>query len=217
MGDMNFLTVAGKHYTLEEALEVFVSYPSGTPPRFDYPSRGEPGVITAAEIQRTHAVSSRISHAQRDYFISTAKTAPWIDPDADLASADPQERGGLFDAMHELYVYFFNRRPERVNFAKISKVLHLKYPAAFPMIDSRLREKYREAAAELKTQYPERGWRERTWIAVREDLVRARESGALTELRDALKNYESDDVTERDRIASLANLTDLRMLDILTW
>ncbi|MPV36712.1 DUF6308 family protein [Georgenia subflava] len=211
------LNIAGTTWTVNASLKRFAGYPRKTPIRFDYPLRGEHGVISNEDIARTHAVSSRISHAERDYFIDRAADAPWIAQEADLADADPNERGGLFDAMTDLFWHFEEHAPSGVAFAKISKVLHLKHPAAFPIIDKRVKAAYRPAAKALNETHPELGWRRRTWIAVRRDLISARANGAMSELRTAVKNYESDDVAKRHRVRKMAQLTDLRLLDILTW
>jgi len=211
------LDVAGTTWTIDAALDQFAGYPHKTPVRFDYSSRGEPGAISKADIARTHAVSSRISHAERDYFMSKAADAPWIAPDADLADADPNERGGLFDAMTDLFWHFEEHAPKGIAFAKISKVLHLKHPAAFPIIDKRVKAAYRSAAKALEADHPELKWRRRTWVAVRNDLIAARASGAMGELRTAAESYESEDVATRDRVRRMTRLTDVRMLDILTW
>jgi hypothetical protein len=49
------------------------------------------------------------------------------------------------------------------------------------------------------------------WAAIREDLVSATTTSALTQLRAAI------DAHPKPRVNVLANLTDLRLLDILTW
>ena len=60
-------------------------------------------------------------------------------------------------------------------------------------------------------------WRRRTWVAVRNDLIAARASGAMGALRTAAESYESEDIATRDRVRRMTQLTDVRMLDILTW
>lgn len=146
--------VAGTEYVLDQALARFAGYPRKTPARFDYPPRGDFGTITPDEIRRTRYVSSRISHAQGDYFIASAADAPWIASNADLADADPDVRGGLFDQMSDLYWHFTGNAPNGIAFAKVHKVLHVKYPAVFPLLDSRLWKSYRASARELAAQHP---------------------------------------------------------------
>lgn len=149
------------------------------------------------------------------YFVETSATAPWISAAADLANADPE--GTLFVAMTDLYWHFAESSPKGVSFAKISKVLHLKQPSLFPILDSHIARSYAAAAKMLRTEYPHFGWRRRTWLAVRHDLLTARASGALDELRLRLRSYESDDITKQQEVRLLDGLTDLRLLDILDW
>ncbi|MFM9431995.1 hypothetical protein ACFDR8_002911 [Arthrobacter sp. MP_2.3] len=54
-------------------------------------------------------------------------------------------------------------------------------------------------------------------IAVRSDLLEARASGALDELRCRLRSYESNDINKQQQVRLLDGLTDLRLLDILVW
>lgn len=104
-----------------------------------------------------------------------------------------------------------------MSFAKISKVLHLKLPHLFPILDSHLARSYAPAAKLLRTGYPQFGWRRRTWIAIRNDLLEACNSGAVSELRRQLRSYESGDINKQREVRLLDGLTDLRLLDILVW
>lgn len=209
--------VAGSDYGLDQALDRFVGYPRKTPARFDYPPPGGHGTITPEEIKRTRYVSSRISHAEGDYFIARAADAPWIAMGADLADAHPEVRGGLFDDMSDLYWHFAETPPRGISFAKVSKVLHVKYPAVFPLLDSRLWKAYRPAARAHAARYPELRQSQLRWIAVREDLLAARSSGAIEELREALVRYEHQEPAVQQRVRDMTQLTDLRLLDILVW
>lgn len=210
-------TVAGTEFTLDQAINRFAGYPAKTPARFDYPPRGDYGTITLEELKRTRYVSSRISHVQGDYFIATAADAPWISTDADLADADPSVRDGLFDGMSDLYRYFLGNAPSGIKFAKVHKVLHVKYPAAFPLLDSRLWKSYKMAARDLAGQHPHLWESELRWIAVREDLLAARSSGAIEEMREAMPRYANNDSAVQKRVRDMTQLTDLRLLDILVW
>lgn len=210
-------TVAGTEFTLDQALNRFAGYPAKTPARFDYPQAGGYGTITPEEIKRTRYVSSRISNAQGDYFTAMAADAPWIPRDADLADADPEARGDLFDNMSDLYWHFAGDAPRGIAFAKVHKVLHVKYPAVFPLLDSRLWKSYRPSARALAAQHPELRQSQLRWIAVREDLLAARSSGAIEELREAMARYENNDSAVQKRVRDMTQLTDLRLLDILVW
>jgi hypothetical protein len=208
-------TVAGRVRTVEDALVVLERYPRKTPAAFDYVGAGEPGKLTAQEVIRTRKISSRISNKEVIFFVETSETAPWIGDAADLANADPE--GELFTAMTDLYGHFAESSPKGVSFAKISKVLHLKQPSLFPILDSHVARAYTHAAKMLRTDYPHFGWRRRTWLAVRNDLLAARASGALGELRQRLRSYESDDSNKQKAVRGLDELTDLRLLDIMVW
>lgn len=181
------LTVAGHVRTVDEALRVLEQYPRKTPAAFDYLGAGELGKLTAHEVIRTRKISSRISNKEVTYFVEASETAPWIGAAADLANADPD--GELFAAMTELYWHFAEGSPKGVSFAKVSKVLHLKQPGLFPILDSHIARAYAPAAKMLRKDYPQLGWRRRTWLAVRKDLLAVRASGALDELRGGIRSY----------------------------
>lgn len=208
------LTVAGHVRTVEDALGVLEQYPRKTPAAFDYVGAGDLEKLTAHEVIRTRKISSRISNKEVTYFLEASETAPWIRT-ADLANADPE--GKLFTAMTELYWHFAESAPKGVSFAKISKVLHLKQPSLFPILDSHVARAYAPAARVLRTDHPQLGWRRRTWLAVRKDLLAARTSGALVELRGRIRSYTSADTAKQQEVRLMDQLTDLRILDILVW
>lgn len=214
-GSNQALTVAGHVRTVEDALGVLERYPRKTPAAFDYVGAGDLGKLTAHEVIRTRKISSRISNKEVTYFLEASETAPWIRTAADLGNADPE--GKLFAAMTDLYWHFAEGSPKGVSFAKISKVLHLKQPRLFPILDSHVARAYAPAAKVLRTDHPQLGWRRRTWLAVREDLLAARTSGALDELRDRIRSYTSADTAKQQEVRLMDGLTDLRILDILVW
>lgn len=209
------LTVAGHVRTVEESMGVLERYPRKTPAAFDYLGSGELRELTAQEVIRTRKISSRISNKEVACFVETSAQAPWISAPGDLGNADPE--GELFAAMTGLYWHFAESSPKGVSFAKISKVLHLKQPGLFPILDSHIARSYAPAAKLLRVDYPEFGWRRRTWLAVRNDLLAARASGALDELRHRLRSYKSHDINKQQEVRLLDGLTDLRLLDILVW
>lgn len=209
------LTVAGHVQALEDAMGVLERYPRKTPAAFDYLGSGELERLTAQEVIRTRKISSRISNNEVTFFMEASESAPWIGAAADLANAGPEDT--LFAAMSDLYWHFAESSPKGVSFAKISKVLHLKQPGLFPILDSHVARSYAPAARMLRRDYPQLGWRRRTWLAVRKDLLAARASGALDELRRRLRSYECDDVNRQREVRLLDGLTDLRLLDILVW
>ncbi|WP_225623912.1 DUF6308 family protein [Rhodococcus rhodochrous] len=135
------LVIAGRSIDIDTATAKAHGYPAVTVARYDLPGPGALKEITADEIARTHKVRSRISHAQLDWFIRTAVDAPWAAApiQAQLVEADPNISGELYDRAEALYDHFRTAAPRRVGVAKISKVLHLKRPGLFPILDSKVR------------------------------------------------------------------------------
>lgn len=210
------ISVAGRFHTIPGALEVMRNYPHKTPAVFDFLGTGEPGQLTVDEVMRTRKVSSRMSYAEAEFFVAAAATANWVDVDADLADADPCQEG-LFAEMSDLYWHFAERAPKGVSTAKISKVLYMKYPRLYPILDTHLMKAYVPKIEDLKVDFPALGRRRKVWVAVRAELLEARETGALSELRMKLREFDSDDKQEQQTVRQLDRLTDLRLLDILVW
>jgi hypothetical protein len=194
-----------------EKLVAYASRYSGTLLRYDLAGQDDPNALPPEEVERTRVIASRISHRERDWFVERGQNAPWTDvqPDADLGHADPGDEGGLYDHAEALYQHFRTNAPRNVNMAKISKVLHLKRPALVPLLDSHLERKYRSLARQAAGQHPARGYRRTYWAPIRDDLRLNRKCITVLKARCA-----QDD---REQVRLLAQLTDLRVLDILTW
>ncbi|NYI88770.1 hypothetical protein HNR02_002093 [Amycolatopsis endophytica] len=205
------LVVADRTITLDDAIAVLERYPEATPPRYDLPGPGDPYTLSPAEVVRTRVVRSRISTEEMSWFIERALDAPWVPPESDLRDADPAERSGLYADMTALYRHFMDARPRGVSHAKVSKVLHVKRPSLFPILDQHVFTAYRVPARLQAQRYPQWGYRSMTWAAVREDLLAATMSGALERLRTAITLHA------QERVLRLAGVTDLRLLDMLTW
>ena len=203
------LVIADKRLTIEQALAAFRRYRRKTVDRYDLQGVGNPNVITFEEVARTRAVSSRVSNQHAAWFVTRSQTAPWPSPEADLAEADPSERDGLYDQMNACYGHFHSDRPRKVGIGKISKVLHIKRPKLFPILDTEVRACYKQAARRAAKNYPKRGYKAMHWAAIRNDLIANRQSGGLAELRDAFAGEPP--------LKDYSGLTDLRLLDILTW
>jgi hypothetical protein len=97
----------------------------------------------------------------------------------------------------------------RVRSGKLHKVLHLKRPHLYPILDSQLRRTYRTKAKLAGAQLARHGQPSRPayWAAIRDDLLA--NALALRQLRDQL--------VEDPELERLAGLSDLRLLDILAW
>lgn len=116
------------------------------------------------------------------------------------------------------YVRGSNGRGQR--WAQASKLMHLKRPGFFPVVDSRFWRTYAEIRKDLSRDTP----LPHSWALVHEDLVAngaARDAAARREaspfgrLRRAIAERRDDDPD--GKVDLLLGLTDLRLLDIATW
>ncbi len=203
------IVIADSTLSINEAVLKLDDYPPKTLCRYDLPGPGDPYLLTREELIRTRALRSRIRNTEVDWFFDRASSAPWPPPEADLRQADPGVAGGLYDQLAALYEHFRNDAPRGIARAKISKVVHLKRAAAIPILDRKVISTYREAAGRAALRYPDRGYRRMFWSAIRGDLITNTESGALAALRRSLGGAA--------RFQAYSRLTDLRLLDVLTW
>jgi hypothetical protein len=206
-----FIVIAGRKLTVDEAAKRICLYQrqtKNTVDKYDLPGPGDPSKLTLEEVVRTRIVKSRISNLEAAWFVETAKKVRWPPPQADLRDADPAVRGGLYDDMNACYQYFWEKRQPGVGIGKISKVLYVKQPAAYPILDSRVTAFYRDAAKRAAADYPALGHKKLFWAAIRADLIANTDSDALRKLRARLNSSELERYTR---------LTDLRLMDILTW
>lgn len=204
------MVVAG--HRIDSPLDVVVDYAtrfSGTLARYDFGDRGQPDVLTGEEIWSTRIIRSRVTYTERDKLERVAAgCAPlWaaIPIDASMRDADPSKTNGLWTNMLDLYTRF--TEVSGISMAKASKILHFKRPGLYPILDSRLAELYREPASEAAEKYPELGYKKMYWAAIRDDLLR--NELPMRALRAELFSVESK--------FKLSELTDLRILDILSW
>jgi hypothetical protein len=207
------LTVAGRE--ISDPLEIWHDYAARTRTLlgYDLAGVGDPGRLTRDEIWRTRIISSRISHAECARLLDRANTAPWqrVPVNSDLADADPVRRGGLLDGAAALYWHFIIPREPGLGPAKIHKMLHVKRPALYPVLDRRIRRLYAAQAGAWGSRLPEArpGDSVTFWAAIREDLVDAGNKAALTQHR--------EDMGAGGHTARLAGLSDLRLLDVIAW
>lgn len=193
------------------------SYPR-TIREYDLGQRGDPGHLTPEEAWRSRVINSRLTGNERDKLVARAAEpdCPWGDvpENADLAAADPTVPGEVFDAAARLYWYF--TWPEGipgVRVAKVHKILHLKRPKFYPILDDRLRELYRDRASEwvgelarlevtIEDSPP-------YWAAIRQDLLCNQAQ---------LDGYRHELVADGDEaVAPMVQLTNLRLQDIVAW
>lgn len=197
----------------DEAVCLLLAYPSQTVAVYDRgPSSGH-DKVGPAEIGRLIVIEP-LSQGVATALVRAAETAPWqlVPEDARLADADPES--DLYWQAAELYRHFDNEHG--VGDAIASKLLHLKRPAFFPILD-RLVCRFYDGPARRHYDLSARGKRELPradrlyWAAIREDLVSDTNRSGLEELRAKL----SDGGESRGR--QIATLPAVRLLDMLLW
>jgi len=212
------LHIAGRTISHPDVLLIdYLKINEWTVRNYDMPGPGDPLVLTAAEVVRTRVINSRISGRQRDYFVERTLGAIWtsIPIDARLADADPALHGGLNDDALGVYDHYWKGRPTFVSHGKISKVLHVKHPGLFPILDSKLRTVYRKAARTAASRHNIHGRRavkRAFWVAIRDDLTDPDNAVTLAKLRRLLEGHHGEVFQWAAK-----NLTDVRMLDMITW
>jgi len=213
------LRIAGA--TIDDPMPIWRAYArlySATIRGYDLRRPGDPNVLTAEEAWCSRIIGSRLTRRERDQLVRRAAgpDCPWGDvrADADLADADPAATGGDFDHAALLYWYFTS--PDRirgVRVAKLHKVLHIKRPSLFPILDKQVRSLYRDHAVQwvgdlarlqvtIKDSPP-------YWAAIRADLVF--NAPQLQACRQELS------ASREETAVLLAQLTDLRLQDIVAW
>jgi hypothetical protein len=145
--------------------------------------------------------------------LDRANAAPWqcVPVDADLADADPLRGGGLFGEAARLYWYFTTPHEKGFGPAKIHKVLHVKRPTLYPVLDRRIRHLYRTHAVAWVNRISDAqpGDSVTFWAAIREDLVNSENQAELKRYREELRR--------EPRTVQMACLSNLRLLDIIAW
>jgi hypothetical protein len=204
------VTIAGR--VVEDPMGVWAAYAQYNHralERYDLPGPGDPGVLTAQEIWRSRAISSRVTYAEQaalpDVWLAAAGAD--IPAEARIEDADPLERDGLYDQAQAVAEQFVARRG--VGYTKAYKVLHIKRPHLFPVLDARLRRLYsdverqytRDHRAQLRHDY-------NYWGVIRRDVV---------DNRAALVDYRLQLAAGGALQPQMATLSDIRLLDIVSW
>jgi len=200
---------------LADVLDVLLDYPADTVAYYDFAGTSRPQASTANHVSlddlgRVTLMNPKISGADAARLLALRlDPALWaaVPRDADLADADPTVRNGLYDAAAQLHDA---HRFLGVRNAKVGKIMQLKRPAFYPVLDRQLCSLYRERA-EHEASQPDiawRGHRRSYWSAVRSDLLAWRAADAFTALRAELDGTDRHGWTQ---------LTDLRLLDITAW
>ena len=169
---------------------------------YDFAGDGSPphahNSVDLSDCGRLVVINARPAAADVPRMIRAAKSAPWdaVPLQADLLrSTDPDE---VLEGANSLYQHF---RAAGLGRTRTHKLLHLKRPEVFPIVDSVVRETYRRQAKEAGLA---RGSRQQHYWAALASELRA-DLGAYEALRQMLSAEQ------------LGRLTVLRLADILVW
>ena len=209
------LPIGSLSLSLDRVRALLAGYPRGTVAHYDLGgldrrTRAADDRGSLADLGRMLFLDPQLTGFDAQKLLAMQAPALWaaIAVEADLADADPAQADGLYDAavaVYESYTALLE-----IASAKATKLLHLKRPALFPIVDAELRGLYdgraRECAA--RPEHRARGYQRMYWGPVREDLLAWREVGAFTELREWIATSAEP---------SWAQLTDLRLLDMTIW
>lgn len=187
--------------------------------------------ITADDIGRATVFAARIAADRAAAFLDTPVELELDDelPDLEAAAETPADEWITSEPITAAYRLFRSVNSDSYGYAQSSKLLHLKWPSFFPIVDSRLREVYGCQATCLHNDYrwllglgrSLRRWGRVDvrvyWLLFRTDLIANRRSGALADLREAMRTYEDVPESRRDHRDRLAEIDDLRLLDMVAW
>lgn len=196
-----------------QALSDYCQHHHATIRFYDLGGGKEPGSpapeVTLEDIGRMTLINPDLSGNDAAILLQHgAADEPWkgIDPAARLEDADPMVKDGLYDAALDLFKHF--TALDNIGLAKASKLLHLKRPFLFPILDSYVTSFYEDAQREvlvtLKDTRPDH--RTAYWAAIRNDLIA--NSAPLRPIIDSLPTETAEVVTK---------LSPLRVVDIMVW
>lgn len=205
------LQIAGR--TVLDPITVLTEYAekhSRTLRNFDFREQRDMDTISLEDVTATRVIASRISRVQADEIVARARASgdllSQIRRDARLQDADPAQSDGLYDQMTELYTAL---QGPGVRDSKVSKVLHLKRPRLYPILDRQLARLYDQPSRVAAQDYPDRNFKRMRWAAIRRDLIQNEQT--LAALRSEIE------VNQTLRQHRVHKLGDLRILDILAW
>jgi hypothetical protein len=171
---------------------------------YDFGGRSAPDGVDANDIGRlvgSHMVGLGQSAAAE--LIRLGPTAPWAKAPIDARLEDAAPGTQLYLAAGRLLDHF--RLVDGVGPAVATKLLAMKRPTLFPIIDSRVDKLYKLASRNQQpAPYP-------VTAAIRADLVNPADVLALQRLRSSLRNMRSRNARR------LAQLPGIRLRDIIIW
>jgi hypothetical protein len=224
-------TIAGRPLDLSDAVKGLDTYPRETIRYYDLGPASAPDEITPLDIGRLVIIEVGFERDAELLMLERGGTAPWhaVSMGHRLEEASPNS--ALYRRATLLYEHFRQRGNRKskihgVQDAKISKLMHMKRPGFFPILDSRVtklysdqaRDAYAAQSASFRRDHPT--YDRLYWEAIRLDLVTDSNRAALATLRSRLQGQIDSDQSRAEDAAyygQLLILTDLRLLDILSW
>lgn len=205
VGRDGVLRVASHTLSLDQALAVLLGFArgeAGTLQHYDFGGRN--GIspsdgVTLEDIGRMTLMNPGLYGSEVAALLDAGPGAPWdaVGHSEYLEDADPDERGGLWDRARSLFDYF--DRIGGIGLAKASKLLHIKRPLFYPVLDSFVVAEYGCWRLDEKP--------DTCWAAVRSDLLHG--APAVAQIRRRLDR--------EDEAVLLRQVSDVRLLDILAW
>jgi hypothetical protein len=187
-----------------DALAAALDFDEACLANYDFGGTSAPDGVDAADIGRM--VGSRMvglnAHEAAE-LIQQGSSAPWHGVPIDARLEDATPGSPLYDSAMTLFDHF--QAISGVKAAKATKLLVMKRPSLFPVIDDRVTALYKAAAASQV------GASHRTIASIRHDVCQPTTIKALADLRRALL------VNGNLKALRLAQLTGLRLRDVVLW
>jgi len=208
------LSLAGRlDLAVDDAVDALLTYPAFTLQHYDLgPSSGD-NRIGPAEIGRLIVIEPLPQQVALSLLAASSDASWWLVPnDTRIEDADPE--GQVYWDAARLFAHFDDL--PYVGTAITSKLLHLKRPGFFPILDSIVRDLYDDAARYAYDSSP-RAQSERPnecrlyWAAIREDLRLDGNREALRMIRSRLSSGKPTMGTQ------LASLSAVRLIDMIVW
>ncbi len=179
---LEFLQVASHGLTLDQALAALIGFArgeAGTLKYYDFCGRHGPAPsdgVALEDIGRMMLMNPGLYGSEVAAVLDAGSSAPWdlVGHTEQLQDADPAESGGLWGGAKSLFDYF--DRIDGIGLAKASKLLHIKRPHFYPVLDSFVVAEYGCWRPDEKP--------DSCWEAVRKDLIAG--ASALAQIRERL-------------------------------
>lgn len=222
------IRLGGDETTVESAVDwLSRCYPKPTVRYYDGGGPSSRNSVELADLGRMVVFAAQLKFDQGVHYLDrgASRDAPWPEGDTDWQLADPAATpfpsAPTVDDASKLFEHF--RTSRGGNTAQISKLLHLKWPDFFPVVDRAMRHQYLFAATAIHSKFfgeednEWATWAKAYWAAFRDDLIANERS--LEVLRTDLRNNATrlEDPDDRDHCERLSRLSSLRLQDALAW